>query len=140
MSVINRTLDVSEQQENLVLSEKLAVATDALYVYHVPRPMQLQSINVAASGISGSPVGLVEIQRFVVGAGLTTIPVGNSLAIAAIGTSGVQSVSLPAAGSSLLELQKDDILNVAISGADSGADNLIISAVVKNLQDIKSWY
>jgi len=140
MSVINRTLDVSEQQENLVLSEKLAVATDALYVYHVPRPMQLQSINVAASGISGSPVGLVEIQRFVVGAGLTTIPVGNSLAIAAIGTSGVQSVSLPAAGSSLLELQKDDILNVAISGDDSGADNLIISAVVKNLQDIKSWY
>lgn len=140
MGIVNRSMDVSEQQQVVELNRKLAAASEDHFIMHVPHPMQIQSVKAIASGISGSPEAQLELKRFVVGAGLTTISIGASLAVEAIGTSGPQSFSLPASGSSLLELQEGDVLNVATAGANSAADNLVVSVVVKSLQDIKSWY
>lgn len=140
MGIVNRSLDSSEQRRVEKREVKLAATGEDHFVFQAPHAMQLEDVKAVASGVSGSPEALLEIKRFVAGAGLTTIPVGNSLAIQAMGTSGPLSFSLPASGSSLLELQKDDVLNVATAGSDAASDNLVISAVVRSLQDIKSWY
>ena len=139
MGIINRTMDASEQKE-LVTKTITSTTTGKDYVlYRAPRSVILSDAKAVVVGMSGAPTSTLKLQRFVVGAGLTTISVSGALTHTAIGTSGVQTFSLPAAGSSLLAMQAGDFL-VCTSGASNAAvEQLMVDLVVYAVQDIKTW-
>lgn len=140
MGNINRTDDVS-QQKDLVQQNLLAVPTGATMLLHkAPRAQTITDAKMSAVGISGSPTATLYLQRFVVGAGLTSIAISGALAVQNVGTSGSQTFSLPAAGSSLLQLASGDILTVITGGANSAVVEALVDVVVQNIQDYKGWY
>jgi hypothetical protein len=104
-----------------------------------PCAQQLLAVASSARGLSGSPIVGLQISRFVVGSGATTIPVNGSslLTITAFSTSGQQLHSVPAAGSSLVQLLKGDVLQAVTSGANTAA-TYVFESVVQTLQDVKS--
>lgn len=137
MGIVNRTLDASQQKDALTFSIPAAGASTHNF-FMVPRPMQLELLKVAGAGLSGAPTVQLQVTRFIAGAGVTTQTIGAALTVTAFGTSGMQGASLPAAGSTLLNLATGDILNVIV--ASGGIGNLLLSPVLKNLQDLRtSW-
>ena len=142
MGIVNRTKDVSEQYEVLE-STFAALATGAsAIVAHVPWPCFLKAGKMAAFGLSGSPTAQLVINRFIVGTGLTAISVGSANALPAYGTSGVMvsGASLPAAGSTLLNLQANDVVMVQIAGSSANVLGLSVELVVQPVQDIKKYF
>lgn len=146
MAIVNRDLDVSEQNKTLSSVITTSVAASAGQSFHavqVPWPCTLKAVVFAANSISGSPVVNVDIKRWTSG-GVTTIPgAGLSLAILAYGaSSAMQSVSLVASGSTLLSLQAGDVITVnqLFSGGNVSAANMVVSCVVQALQDIKQSF
>lgn len=141
MGVTNRSLDASEQRKVLGAAYG-AVATGAtLHACIVPFNSTLEGIRVAAEGLSGAPTYAMRIQRFIAGAGITAIAGGaTTLTATAFGTSGLQSMVLAAAGSTLLNLLAGDIITLTSGGANTAATNLSVSVVVKATQDIKTQF
>lgn len=139
MAIINRTLDTSEQLEKVQLYQKGTVTAIDYVVYRCPRAMQIQTARALSLGLSGTPTSTLKLTRFVVGAGQTTISISGALTNVAFGTSGIQSMSLPAAGSSLLNLQTGDVLIVSAAGTNAALTDLMVEVVVKNIADIKTW-
>lgn len=142
MAICNRDLDASQQKVIYSGNIKSDVGQSlSPLIGIVSTPGVLQAVRVAAQGFSGSPVGQVEIQRFVPGAGLTAIVPGSTLALQTLGTSGILGMSLAAIGSTLLNLQVGDVLVWrAMPVANTAALEVQISCVVKNLQDILSTF
>lgn len=140
MAVINRALDASEQRK-ILEAVYGAIATGATsIVEQVPYNSVLQKAQFAAFGISGSPTAQLALQRFIPGAGFTTILVGSANALPAFGTSGVLVVgaSLPAAGSTLLNLIANDVITVTLGGTTSAVTGLCVNLVIQPLQDVKT--
>jgi hypothetical protein len=140
MPIVNANKDSSEQQH--VIEQTFRDTTtgqSAFVLFRAPYPMQIMGVTAIAVGLSGSPTSQLALERFVVGAGLTVIAVGGALTHNAWGTSGAQGFSLPAAGNSLLNLAAGDVLTIQTGGANTGAKVLHVAAVVKALQDIKSF-
>lgn len=141
MGITNRSLDVSEKNRNVAANYGLTATSLVLNVAMISYPCTLQAARVAAKGISGSPTLLLKVDRFIVGAGSTVIAGGaTSLAVQAVGTSGIQSVVLAASGSSFLSLQQGDVVTATTAGANSAVDNLSVSLVIQAIQDIKSSF
>jgi hypothetical protein len=140
MGIVNRTKDLSEQKEALVAQINNSGTGIDYPVAIVERPVTIMDAKCAALGMSGAPTSTLKIQRFVVGAGNTTIAISGALTHVAYGTSGYQTYSLPAAGSSLLNLQKGDLLVATTGGANAGLVSKLVDVVVQNIQDVKSWY
>jgi len=139
MGIINRTLADSEQKKQMdqvISTTKTAVSYP---IYRAPCAMVISDARSAMMGISGTPTSTLQIQRFVAGAGLTTIAISGALTVTAQGTSGPQQYSLPAAGSSLLNLSAGDVVVATQGGANAGADALYVALVVSSLQDIRTW-
>jgi len=142
MAIVNRDKDASEQRYVFTSNQSAVVGVSAIVHLGVaPCAGQLLAVASNAFGLSGSPILGVQIQRFVVGSGLTTIPVNGSslLTVVAYSTSGLQTHSLPASGSTLVQLLKGDDIQLVTSGANTAA-NYVAEAVVQILQDIKSDY
>ncbi len=141
MAIVNRTLDVSQQQSESQSSYQ-AVATGAtLLVAAIPYPSTLKQVKVACQGVSGSPTYDLRVWRFIVGTGVTTIAGGaTTLTGQAMGTSGVQSMVLAAAGSSFLNLQANDILTLTSGTASTAVTGLDVAVVIQATQDIVSWF
>lgn len=139
MGIINRTLDSSEQKESIVLTNSNLPTGDQM-VALVPRACTITDVKMSALGISGAPNYRLTGVRFTAGTGGATFAIGSTLAVTAYGTSGYLSYSLPATGSSLLQLQKGDLLVVDSGGSNAAADAVIVEVVVQNIQDIKTWY
>lgn len=140
MGIINRTNDASEQKESLRV-ELNATGTGIDYpVALIERPQVITDARVASLGMSGAPTSTLKIQRFIAGAGNTTIAISGALTVAAYGTSGYQQYSLPAVGSSLLYLQKGDLLVATTGGSNAGLVSQLVDVVVQNVADIKTWY
>lgn len=139
MGIINRTLDTSEQNE--LVEELLAVTTTGqnYIVYRAPCAMNIVDARSIGVGLSGAPTSTLKLQRFVVGAGLTTISISGALTVTAIGTSGAQQYSLPAAGSSLLALAAGDVVVATTGGTNAGLEQQFVQLVVRSLQDIRTW-
>ena len=145
MPNINRTDDVSQQQEIITLTASSPVGTSALPTgstlyagYIVPRAMQIQSAQLTCLGISGAPQALLGCLRF---AATTSFVIGTTTLIPAYGVSGYLPYSLGAAGSSQLNLQKGDLLVLQqLGGSGAATTTTIVNIVVKNIQDIKTWY
>lgn len=145
MGVANRELDASEQREQLInvdLQAASCVNGVTLMLGVVPYPGVISAIRVGAIGLSGAPTLAFTINRFIAGAGQTVITGGaTTLTITAFGTSGIQSVVLAAAGSTLLNLLSGDILQcVTGGGTGAAAVSYNIAVVTQATQDIKNHY
>jgi hypothetical protein len=109
-------------------------------VYRAPRPQLISTAKAYAAGLSGAPASSLYVERFVVGTGASTFQIGFSLTHTAFGTSGIQSYSLAASGSSLLQLQAGDVVRVLAAGGTGAAlTDLSVQLVVQNVADIKTW-
>lgn len=146
MANINRTDDVSQQQEVLTIFATspngvsgIPTGSTLMSSFIVPRAMQIQSIQATAVGVSGAPQLLMGCLRF--GTSAASFVIGTTMAIPAFGTSGYMSYSLGTVGGTQLNLQKGDVL-VAQQLGGTGAATLstIVNIVVKNMQDIKTWF
>lgn len=140
MAIVNRSLDVSQQLEAFDCSIPTTAvgASSLLPLHYVAYPGTIRAFSAAASGVSGAVVGSLAINRFVAGAGMTAIIVaGASMALVNAGTSGPQSFTIPAASSTLAQVQQGDVVSLVLVGG-----NNVLSAqcclVIKALQDIKS--
>lgn len=147
MPNVNRTDDVSQQQEIITLggfnsggggSALIATGTTLYAGYIVPRSMQIQSAAVTCFGISGAPQALLGCLRFL---STASFVIGTTTLIPAFGTSGYMAYSIGAVGSTTLNLAKGDVLVMQqLGGANAASVTTIMNVVVKNLQDIKTWY
>jgi hypothetical protein len=147
MPLINRDNDVSEAQELWSLQANgsglsLSVVNGSTWLASmvVPRAVQIQSVQATALGVSGSPQILLGALRFNA-SGAASFVIGTTMALPAFGTSGFLPYSLGAAGGTVLNLQKGDLLAFQqLGGTGAATTNTIVSIVVKNIQDIKTWY
>lgn len=138
MAIVNRDLDPSQQQ--VVLGAQVSnTATGATYCLGiVPFPAQFMAAQQVAVGLSGAPNHSIWIQRFVVGAGVTSINIGASLVSQVFGTSGAQAFTAP--GSATFLLQAGDALLLATAAANTGAAQVNVTMVLKALQDIRTHF
>jgi hypothetical protein len=139
MGIINRALDASEQHELFTFNLGAVATADVRTVFIAPYPQTLKQVRVAALGLSGAPTHKITLNRFVVGAGATAIDITAAAAVPAVGTSGLYTPSLPAAGSSLLNLLAGDYLTVTAAGANTNMLSCTYQLVMQALQDIKTW-
>lgn len=147
MGIINRTQDASEQQELWTIGcagsgLSLSVINGSTFFCQmvVPRAVQIQSVQATALGVSGSPQILLGALRFN-SSGAASFVIGTTMALPTFGTSGFLPYSLGAAGATTLNLQKGDLLVVQnLGGTGAATTNTIVNIVVKNLQDVKTWY
>lgn len=142
MAIQNRTLDPAEQRKVFSVSSAATATGVSGIIAIVPYSSILDAAQLAAFGLSGSPTVQLVCNRFIVGTGVTAITIGSANAVPAFGTSGVLGVgaSLPAAGSTLLNLLPNDVLMYQTGGANSAATGLSVGVVLRPLQDIKSHY
>lgn len=136
MPVDNRELG-SGVQANVVqasLTKTITGQTYALCV--VPYPAQLMAVQQCVAGLSGAPNHSIWLQRFVVGSGVTSVNIGNSLVSQVFGTSGAQGFSIPAGASNLL--QAGDIVMLSTAAANTACESATVTLVLKSLQDIRT--
>lgn len=142
MAIVNRSLDISEQYKVLSANYGVVPTGATLSIAQIACPGVLKAVQLASFGASGSPVGLFTLQRFIAGAGLTVFEMGSTFAFRVFGTSGVltSGVSLPAVGSTLLNVQANDVLCLTLTGANSALMTVSVNAVLQPTQDIRSYY
>ena len=141
MPIQNRDLSTSEQR--VVFTQRIAAAvTGASYtVINVPYACELQAADFSAFGLSGAPAYKLHNFRWTA-AGSTQIELGTAPEIMAVAT----GISGPAAswsgiaslGSTLLQLQRGDLIQIESSVANTAALELNVSLVVKKSADIVS--
>jgi hypothetical protein len=136
MPLINQNDDPSQKKvwESFALGALATGVTQLLVT--VPYNAILQGVNVAAFGLSGSPVHSLSLFRFVTGAGLTSIPLGVTLTVQAVGTSGPVGFSLAAPGFSMLA---GDNLCLTTGVANTAIATSIVTVVLSALDDIKVY-
>lgn len=141
MGIINRTNDVSEQKESIKLTALNPVNGSEFILPPLERAVTITDCKASLLGISGAPTMHLRALRFIAGTGGSSFAIGTSFAVTAFGTSGFVSYSLPATGSTLLNLQKGDcVVVIAGGGTGAAATTLTVDLVVQNIQDIKTWY
>ncbi len=141
MAVVNRTLDGSEQSKVLPFARETAITSGETGILSlVPFQCVLQAAQLAAYSVESNPNLLLKVNRFIVGQGFTSWNIGSTFAVRDFGVSGVltSGVSLPAAGSTLLQLMANDTL-VYLAGGGSTAAIFGVAGcfVVKPMQDIR---
>jgi hypothetical protein len=136
MAINNRSLDASEQRtvSTAQLGAVGGSAAETHMLYTAPRPQLVEQIKVAAQGVTGTFATSYQLQRFT-SAGVTVIgALAATLTVVAFGTSGLQSVTFSAS----FLLQANDNIQLAGGGSNIGCTDLVVTTVVKNLEDIKS--
>jgi hypothetical protein len=141
MGLQNRDKGINEQVDNWDTQTAVVGVSALIQLTNIPYSGQLLKVTTSAFGLSGSPIVGLQIQRFIVGAGLTTIPINGSslMTVSAFSTSGLLTHSIPAPGSTLVQLQAGDQLQIVTSVASSAA-TYATNAVVQCLQDFKTQY
>lgn len=141
MGIINRTMDASEQKEAKTVTVLSPVNGSEVLLPPLERAMTLVDAKASLLGISGAPTVHLRGLRFIAGTGGSSFAIGSSFAVTAFGTSGYLSYSLPASGSSQLNLQKGDAISVIFGGGTGAAcTTATVELVLQNVQDIKTWY
>lgn len=134
MGIQNRSLEDEQKKELHCSLIRETTTAESDIIFHAPHPMTVDSAKLSAVGLSGSPTAQLQIQRFVTGAGQTTIALGPAVSLVAVGTSGPQSFSF-----SSTALQAGDQIVATHAGANAAAAQLAIALVVEATEDIKSW-
>lgn len=139
MGIINRSLGESEQKIDWQCDVSPMV-TSQTYVLAISPfgPAQLYGAQICATGLSGSPSVSLWIQRFVAGAGVTSINIGGSLTLQAFGTSGIQSMTMINSVTNVI--QQGDLLMLSTSGSNTAAVQTQVTLTIRSLQDIKSHF
>lgn len=141
MAIVNRTMDVSEQKEAKCINVFNPVNGTEVLIGPIERACTISDVKATLLGISGAPTVHLRGLRFIAGTGGSSFAIGTSFAVTAFGTSGYVSYSLPAAGSTLLNLQRGDAIAVIFGGGTGAAcTTAAVELVVQNIQDIKTWY
>lgn len=140
MAVVNRTNDRSQQLHVIPVANHVTVTSGETGVIgHIPFPCVLEAVQLGSFSAAGLDL-LLQVQRFIPGAGVTVFNVGSTFTPPAFGTSGViaSGVSLPASGSTLLNLMANDVLTYLAGGGSSALiQGLAGSLVVRPVQDLK---
>ncbi len=143
MAVTNRAKDVSEQKFVYQSHYQAQVGIDGttlpLFIAAIPFPSTLKGIEVAAKGVSNTVSLDLFINRFTT-AGITIGGGATTLALQNVSVSGIQSFVLAAAGSSLLSLQRGDVLQVFATGTSGAVSALSLGCVLQAVQDIKTSF
>lgn len=141
MAIVNRDLDSSQQKYEAKASYGALGTGVTVPVAIIGTPSAVSAAKVAAFGISGTPTVVLSIQRFIVGAGVTSYLGGfTTLTMQAAGTSGAQSVVLATAGSTALQLQAGDVIMATTGGANSAVTGVSVDVVLQPIQDIKTYF
>lgn len=141
MGIINRDRNITEQRADLLCAVEPMVTGVTYLLASIPFAGAIEQMVVNARGLSGSPVINPVIFRFNIGLGVTAIVgIGNTLTVTEYGTSGPVGVSLTTPGSSLLNVLPGDILAMVTGTANTAADSVAISFVVRATEDFKSHY
>lgn len=138
MAIVNRDKDTSEQKEvfNIQLG---AVATGVTRFLHVAAyPFTLESVRASAAGVSNAMQ--VAFEK-ITGAGSSGVPIGiSNLVLQNRSVSGIVGFSgLAASGSTLLNFNAGDVLQVVTSVSNGNATDLLLQAVIRKTQDIVSY-
>lgn len=138
MAIVNRDLETSQQRDfyTAPLTNTITGQTYPLMV--VPYPAQLVAAQQTVTGLSGAPNHSLWLQRFVPGAGVTSIALGASMASVAFSTSGGQSFVL--ASSATYQLQAGDLVVLATAAANTATTTTVVTLAIRALQDIKSAF
>jgi len=137
MGLINRDKDASEQKEVINVPFSALGTGLTLVAWQVPYPCTVVDCRIGAVGLSGSPTIVFKTDRFIVGTGNTTgTGIAGTYTELALGTSGPFQASLQATGSSLLDLQRNDVITLQTGGANAAVAALHLQIVVKKTQDI----
>lgn len=138
MAIVNR--DLHSSQQKVVAEHQLgAVATGATRFFFIaPFPCVLEQIRVSAAGVSNAMQLAFEK---ITGAGSSGIPMGiSNLVLQNRSVSGIVGYSgLAAVGSTLLNLNYGDVVQVVSSVTNGNATDLLVHAVLKKTQDIVSY-
>lgn len=142
MGICNRDFDVSQQKQVYRGNVKSDVGQSlSPMVAVVNTPGTVVAARIAGQGLSGAPVGYLEVQRFNAGAGVTQWALGSTIGVLAYGTSGMLTYTLLAAGSTLLNVAMGDVLVYrAHPTANTAALEVAVEIVVKSLQDIVATF
>lgn len=158
MAILNRDLDPSQQKDVVYWTSQgqnygatftgggVPVGITLLLTGPIPYPYVLQSVNALNNGASGSPQLSFNIMRVVGGGGVTMIAVSISNMVIPNGASFVTAFGysgtlfggysgLAATGSTLLLGQPGDILSATTTGANTASTQLMITLVLKKIQD-----
>lgn len=137
MAIVNRDNHPSEQK--VVINAQLgAMATGVTrFVAVMPYPCALESVRAAAAGVSNAMQLAFEK---ITGAGSSGVAMGiSNMVLQNRSVSGVVGFSgLAAQGSTLLQMNTGDTLQVISSVSNGNATDLTLEFVVKKLQDIVS--
>jgi hypothetical protein len=141
MANLNRTDDISNQKQNFSAFQINVPNLTIFPVATIERGMVVTDCKVTMHGVSGTPALYLEVYRFQGSTGSASFIIGQSFVCQAFGTSGFLSYSLPASGSTLLNLMKGDVV-VAVQAGGVGAATVIttVDLITQNLQDVKTWY
>lgn len=138
MAIVNRDLEAGQQTASFDATLSGVVTGQTYSLAVIPYPCQLMSASSAVNGLSGAPNHSLWIQRFVVGSGVTSINIGNSMVVTTFGTSGCQGYSLPSSATYLL--QANDTIILSTAAANTAANSVNVVLCVKALQDIKTHF
>ena len=138
MAIINRDNGASQQQDVYNVSVGALGTGVTKHLVVVPYPCTLQSIRNSAQGLSNALTLSFEVIR---GSGSSGIAIGISgMVVQNRSTSGVVGFSgLAAAGSTLLNFQAGDVVQMISSGSNGAVSDLVMQLVVKKTQDIVSY-
>jgi len=129
MPIVNNSVSANEQKERFMINlGPSLISGSTIVIGPIPYPSVLTAVAVGAVTSSATSSSSVEVARFIPGSGFTTISgLGASFVIPQIGVSGMLSVSLTTAGSTLLLLQSGDFLQFRVNaGVNMGAFECIV--------------
>ena len=138
---MNQNLDISQQKIKFQNSIITAVNGTTFMVGMVENQMVITDCKVSMNGVSGVPSVMLGVYRFTAASGAMSFIIGSSFQVTSYATSGYMSYSLPTTGSTLLNLQKGDII-MCVQGGGTGAASAstIVDVIAKNVQDVVTWY
>lgn len=141
MPIENMNLAGSIKKVSLLACEQTVVNGTTFIVGVIENQMLIRDCKVMMNGVSGTPSVMLGIYRFNAGSGAMSFILGSSFAVTSYQTSGYMTYSLPVVGSTLLNLQKGDIV-MCVQGGGTGAASAstVIDLIVENVQDIVTWY
>lgn len=144
MGNINRSEEASEQRRPLVFSNFSSALTsgETGVLAYVPFPCVLEGGQIAAFSVTANSNLMFTLRRFIPGVGATSWNIGSTFAPPSFGTSGVlpAGISLPASGSSLLNLMPNDVIGYVVGGGTtSGIFGVAGCFVVRPVQDLKVY-
>lgn len=140
MSIVNQDLDPTEKRQAFYTNLGPTATGVTGIVCHVPYPCVLDAGIISAFGISGSPNLALNIQRFIVGTGFTSINVaiGTSNAFSAFGTSGPFTMNLVSAQAA--SLLANDVVMFQTGVASSAVTGMTVEVVLRPVASFTQYF